>query len=131
MQCIMKKKRPLSPHLGIYKPQISSAVSILHRIASFIVLLGLLELISCFITALYMPELYQNWALPFYSSIYGKVLIIFWSYAFSFYLCTETRYMFWSFGIGFEIKQFTRSGYLAIIISIVIWALFWAMVHMY
>lgn len=127
----MKKKRPLSPHLGIYKPQISSVLSILHRMASFIVLLGLLELVPCFIASLYIPELYQNWALPFYTSIYGKVLIILWSYVFSFYLCTEIRYIFWSFGVGFSIKQITQSGYLAIILSVVIWLLFWAMVHVY
>lgn len=120
-----QQNRPLSPHLGIYKPQISSVLSILHRIASFISLLGLMELVFTCVYIINNPHEDAKWIIDFYSAWYGKALLMAWTYAFAFYLCTEIRYMLWSFGMGFEIKQFTTSGYVAVAASVSIWVIFW------
>lgn len=120
-----KKQRPLSPHLGIYRPQISSVLSIFHRVASVISLIGLLFGVFWLCYIVYAPYQDQQGLWQLFSTVPIKLLVILWTYPFVYYICTEVRYLFWGFGKGFEIKTFELSGYAAVFISLLIWGVFW------
>ena len=122
---MMQNLKPLSPHLTIYKIQITSALSILHRITGVFLFFGLLAILWITISFVYS---YSNVLDPmylFYTSNYGKALLILWSYCLFFHFCTGIRYMIWGLGKGFDIKYVNISGWLVIISSIILTTISW------
>lgn len=120
------KTRPISPHLGIYKIQISSLLSIGHRLSG----IGLFFMFAA------MSWWFVMWVFckfnPSYLDILDngvvKLLLIITSYAFFYHLCTGIRHLFWDSGIGFSIKAMNYSGIGAVIISIILTIIFWVLV---
>ncbi len=119
------KERPLSPHLRIYKPQISSVLSIFHRASGIALFFGLIALVWWIIYLPYMedPENCVVWR--FFSMPLGKAFLIFWSYSLFFHFCTGIRHLFWDFGKGFSIKALHISGWSAVVISIILTTVSW------
>ena len=109
------KIRPTSPHLTIYKPQITSVLSILHRITGVAFLLGLL--IFCWFVILQSYNVIEiKRAIAYISdNIFCKILVLLWLYCSLYHLFNGVRYLLWSFGIGFDLKNVTVSGTIAII----------------
>ncbi|MFV9875256.1 MAG: succinate dehydrogenase, cytochrome b556 subunit [Rickettsiales endosymbiont of Dermacentor nuttalli] len=123
-------KCPLSPHLGIYKIQITSALSIMHRISGVVLFIGALLMTWWIILGVYSafnPDLVK-WT--FFSTIYGKVFLFGWSLALFFHLFNGIRHLFWDAGFGFQKKQFNCSGIIVIIASILSTVLSWSVVIM-
>ena len=56
----MTNKRPLSPHLQIYQPQLTSLMSILHRLSGVFLSLGSVVLAYWLIAAASGAESYQQ-----------------------------------------------------------------------
>lgn len=101
--------RPLSPHLQVYRPQITSVLSILHRITGVALTVGTLLLTWWLVAAAYGPEQFAN-AQAFLGSVIGQLLL--WAFTFSlfYHLCNGIRHLLWDFGWGFEISQVRMSG---------------------
>lgn len=101
--------RPLSPHLQVYRPQITSVLSILHRITGVALTVGTLLLTWWLVAAAYGPEQFAN-AQAFLGSVIGQLLL--WAFTFSlfYHLCNGIRHLLWDFGWGFEIAQVRMSG---------------------
>ena len=119
-----ENQNPLSPHLQVYKWQISSLLSISHRIVG--VLNILLISIFCFwILSLLLGESAYQFSQKFFSSFFGKFFIISSCWTFSFHILNEIRHLFWDLGYGFELKTAKISGVLVFIGSFVLAIIFY------
>ena len=117
-------ERPLSPHLQIYKPQLTSVLSITHRGTGVFLTLGALFL-SCWLLAIANgPEAYS--ALQVYiTAWYGQIILFAWAFSLYYHLCNGIRHLFWDIGLGLEIRTTYMSGYAVIVLSIVFTAATW------
>jgi succinate dehydrogenase / fumarate reductase cytochrome b subunit len=117
-------QRPLSPHLQVYRPQITSTLSILHRLTGIALAAGTL-LLTYWLAALATgPEAFAD-AQNLVGSIVGRLLLFGWSFALFYHLCNGIRHLVWDAGYGFEIATATRSGWAVVIASAVLTAIAW------
>jgi succinate dehydrogenase / fumarate reductase cytochrome b subunit len=116
--------RPLSPHLQIYRPQITSVLSILHRICGVVLALGILPLVYWLSGLAGGPESYAR-AYGALSSVFGQILLFGWTLAFSYHFCNGVRHLFWDTGRGFELRQVYASGWAVLVGAVVLTALIW------
>ena len=117
-------KNPLSPHLQIYKWQISSLLSITHRIVGVINIFAI-SLICFWVLSLILGESNYENIKEFLNSYYGKFLIISLCWTFSFHILNEIRHITWDLGYGFDLKVAKVTGYLVLIGSFILTILFY------
>jgi len=115
----MENKKPLSPHIQIYSWNISSLISISHRITGVINILAL-TLICLWIALLLLGESNYEYIKFFLQSFFGKFLIICLTWSFIFQILSEVRHLFWDFGYGFEIITSKISGLFVIFGSFIL-----------
>ena len=115
----MYEKNPLSPHLQIYGWQISSLLSITHRIIGVVNAI-VITLICLWTISLLFGE--QNYEVIkfFFQSFFGKFIIISLSWSFSFHILNEIRHLIWDLGYGFDLKTSKVTGVLTIVGSLVL-----------
>jgi len=106
------KNNPLSPHLQIYKWQISSLLSIAHRIIGVINILAI-TLICVWALSLLLGESSYEITKSFLNSFFGKFFLISLSWTFSFHILNEIRHLAWDMGYGFDLKVTKITGVLA------------------
>ena len=94
---------PLSPHLQIYKWQISSLLSIAHRIIGVINIFAI-TLICLWSASLALGEANYEVINFFLRSFFGKFFIVSLCWTFSFHILNEIRHLTWDFGYGFDPK---------------------------
>lgn len=109
-----RSERPLSPHLQIYRPQLTSALSIFHRISGVFLALGTLLLTAWLVAAASGPDAFAA-VQGFIGSILGYLLLLGWSAALFYHLANGIRHLFWDAGYGFELVNAYRSGYAVLI----------------
>ena len=117
-------QKPLSPHLQIYRWQISSLLSITHRISGVINLLALI-LIFFWLMLLGFSESNYELFLLIINSFFGKFILIGFTWSMSFHLLSGVRHLVWDLGYGFEIKTANISGAIVIISSLILTIIFW------
>jgi len=117
-------KNPLSPHLQIYRWNISSLISITQRISSVINLLAII-LIFFWLLVLSFGESNYELFLLISNSFIGKFILIGFTWSMSFHLLSGIRHLIWDLGYGFEIKTANISGTIVIIFSLVLTIIFW------
>jgi len=115
---------PLSPHLQIYKWQISSLLSITHRIVGVINILAI-TLICIWTLSLLVGENSYEITHLFLKSLFGKFVIVFLCWTFSFHILNEIRHLIWDMGYGFDLKVTKITGVLAFIGSFILTILFY------
>lgn len=115
----MENKKPLSPHIQIYSWNISSLISISHRITGVINILAL-TLICLWIALLLLGESNYEYIKLFLQSFFGKFLILCLTWSFIFQILSEIRHLFWDFGYGFEIITSKISGLFVIFGSFIL-----------
>jgi succinate dehydrogenase / fumarate reductase cytochrome b subunit len=113
------KNNPLSPHLQIYKWQISSLLSIAHRIVGVINIFAI-TLICIWISSLFFGEASYEITEKFLNSFLGKFILISLCWTFSFHILNEARHLAWDAGYGFDLKVAKITGALAFIGSFVL-----------
>ena len=118
------KNNPLSPHLQIYKWQISSLLSITHRIVGVINILAITMICFLILSLFLGAESYQI-INNFLKSFFGKFLIIGLCWTFSFHILNELRHLFWDLGYGFDLKISKITGVLTLVGSFVLTVLFY------
>ncbi|MBH44316.1 MAG: succinate dehydrogenase, cytochrome b556 subunit [Gammaproteobacteria bacterium] len=110
-------KRPLSPHLQIYKPQLTSVLSISHRITG--VLLSLFSaMIPITLFFIYLGESYFLELKIFFNHIFIKFILVSFIFVLFYHFANGIRHLFWDMGIGLSLRQSYYSGYLVILFSI-------------
>ena len=120
----MDNNNPLSPHIQIYRWHISSLVSISHRITG-IINISAITVICFWIFSLLLGESSYDLTKLFLQSIFGKFIIIFLTWSFSFQILSEIRHLIMDLGYGFELKTSKITGLLVIFGSIFLTILFY------
>ena len=115
----MNKENPLSPHIQIYSWNISSLISISHRVVG-VVNIVILTLVCLWITLLLLGEANYEYIKFFLQSFFGKFLIVGIIWSFTFQILSEIRHLFWDFGYGFELKTSKISGLTVIFGSVIL-----------
>lgn len=118
-------RRPLSPHLQIYKPQLTSVLSISHRASGVALAVGTLLLAWWLIAAAAGPEAFAV-VQGFLGSWLGYLILFGFSYALMYHLCNGIRHLFWDAGWGFELETVYRSGWATVIASVALTVIAWA-----
>ena len=117
-------KNPLSPHLQIYRWQISSLISITHRITGMLNFLGLI-FISAWISSAGIGENIFEYFSVFLKSFIGRFILIGFTWSMSYHLLSGIRHLFWDLGYGYEIKTANFSGILVILSSLILTIVLW------
>ena len=121
---MQNNNNPLSPHLNIYKWQISSLLSSTHRIVGVINILAI-TLICIWTLSLLAGEDSYEITKIFLRSFFGKFIIVFLCWTFSFHILNEIRHLVWDMGYGFDLKITKITGVLAFIGSFILTILFY------
>lgn len=117
-------KRPLSPHLQVYRPQLTSILSITHRLSGVALSLGTLLLVYWLAAAAAGPEAFES-AQSFVGSFLGRLLLFGWTIGLFFHLCNGIRHLFWDVGLGFELDDVYRSGWTVVVATAVLSLVTW------
>ena len=123
-----KTQRPLSPHLQIYRPQLTSVLSITHRATGIALVVGTLVLVYWLLAAASGAEAYGS-AQQLLGSWLGRIVLLGFSFALFFHLCNGIRHLFWDVGLGFELKTAYASGNAVVIVSIAMTVLAWVLAY--
>jgi succinate dehydrogenase / fumarate reductase cytochrome b subunit len=120
----MAKPRPLSPHLQVYRPQLTSVMSIMHRTSGVVLATGSL------LVALWLVALAAGAAV--FNSVAGAMqhplalLVVFgYSLALVYHGLNGIRHLMWDLRIGLEIKQVYQSGYFVLGLTVLVTAALW------
>ena len=123
------RARPLSPHLSIYRPTMTMAMSIMHRITGGALYFGVL-LLAWFLLAASMDAAAFGVASGFLNSIIGRLILFGFTWALAFHFLNGIRHLAWDLGYGFEKRTATQTGSLVYVLSVVlavaIFAFAWA-----
>jgi succinate dehydrogenase / fumarate reductase cytochrome b subunit len=121
--------RPLSPHLQIYKPQLTSMLSIAHRLTGMLLSAG----VVVFTIWLYLVT--TNAAIAdqlsaFFGHGIGQVILFGWLFTFNYHLCNGIRHLFWDAGKGYDIPTLYKSGFVVVVLAVLLTAgqLYWGYV---
>lgn len=118
----------MSPHLTIYKPQISSVLSILHRISGVTNFLGMVAFLWWIVFLTFSAEYSTTTSIiGFCSCTLGRVVLVAWTFGLFLHVCTGIRHLFWDAGYGFEKCTMAITGWLSIGFALIITALVWAL----
>ena len=109
----MEDKKPLSPHIQIYRWHISSLVSISHRITGIINIIAITFI--CFWSGwLILGEANYTLINFFLNSFFGKFFVLGIVWSFSFQVLSEIRHLIMDMGYGFELQTTRITGLLVI-----------------
>ena len=115
----MDNNNPLSPHIQIYSWNISSLISISHRITGVLNILAL-TLICFWIASMLLGSTSYEFIYNIFNSFFGKFLVIGITWSFCFQILSEIRHLFWDIGYGFELTTSKISGLIVIFGSFII-----------
>ena len=111
-----RQERPLSPHLQVYRPQITSVLSILHRITGVALAVGSPLFIWWLYAAMSGAEDFATLS-AFTGSALGLLMLIGWSFALFYHLLNGIRHLAWDLGIGLELETAAITGWSVVILS--------------
>lgn len=117
-------QRPLSPHLQIYRWQLTSVLSILHRMTGIALSVGTLLLAWWLIAAATGPAAFDT-AQGFIGSWLGRLLLLGWSWALFYHLANGIRHLAWDAGFGFELRTVYATGWAVVVLSILLTLIAW------
>ena len=116
---MQNKNIPLSPHLQIYEWNITSLLSITHRIVGVINFI-IIFVLCIFIISLNIENLSETIFSAVFESSFSKFIVISICWSFSFQVLNEIRHLFWDIGFGYDLKISKISGYLVVIGSFIL-----------
>lgn len=122
--------RPLSPFMigPYYRPQLTSMLSILHRITGVGLSVGAVLLVGWLVAIAGGPWTYASFA-SHLGAWYGQLLLLGWTWSLLYHLCNGIRHLFWDLGHGYSIPVAYRSGYAAVAASVLLTAAVWGIAY--
>lgn len=126
----MTRPRPLSPHLQIYRPQMTTITSILHRITGIALSIGTLMVAWWLVAAMVGEEAY-NTAMNFARSPLGLFMLFGWTVALYYHLLNGIRHLLWDRVMFLNIKSAYTSGYFIFFLTLVLSVSTWYCAYMY
>ncbi len=119
--------RPLSPHVSIYRKQITSVLSILHRITGVALSLGGLLFLYWIVAAAYGPQAFGT-AQSVIGSPVGRLVLIGFTFSLFYHLLNGIRHLSWDVGLGFELATLRVTGWSVVALAVVLTGLTWLVV---
>jgi len=120
--------RPLSPHLQVYKPQLTAILSILHRATGVSLVVGSLLLVCWLVALAEGPESYATVQGLLGSGI-GRTLLLAWVFTLFYHLCNGMRHLFWDMGLGFDMDTVYASGRFVVVAAITLTLITFALAY--
>ena len=120
----MLKPRPLSPHLQVYRPQLTSVMSIMHRASGAVLATGSL-LVALWLAALAAGAAVFNPVADGMQHPLGQLVMFGYSLALVYHGLNGIRHLMWDLRVGLEIKQVYQSGYLVLGLTGLVTAALW------
>lgn len=117
-------KRPLSPHLTIYKPIPTMVVSILHRMTGAALYFGTL-LLAWWLIAAASGEIWFNAVNGFMGSFIGRLILFGFTWALVQHMLGGIKHLFWDVGLGFDKDFATKIALLTLLASAIITVAIW------
>jgi succinate dehydrogenase / fumarate reductase cytochrome b subunit len=111
---MISDSRPLSPHLQVYRPQLTSVLSIFHRFTGIALSVGTILLVWWLVAAAAGPGPFSG-AQHFIGSWFGLLLLFGWSVALFYHLCNGLRHLWWDTGNGLDLQSVYASGWAVLI----------------
>lgn len=116
--------RPLSPDLQIYRPQLTSVLSISHRVTGIVMSVCSVLLVAWLIAAASGPQTYSG-VLELMRSWIGLLLLLGAAFSLFFHLCNGIRHLVWDAGHGFLLRTIYVSGWTVLAVSVVLTIAAW------
>lgn len=120
-------QRPLSPFMigPYYKPQMTSMLSITHRLTGLALTFGALLLVAFLVCLASGPECTAA-VLPHLTAWYGLALLAAFTWALLYHFCNGIRHLMWDVGKGLDMPTAEKTGYAVIAGSLALTAAVWA-----
>lgn len=119
-----KRTRPLSPNIQIYRPQLTSVLSIANRITGVVLSIYAVALVAWLIAAATGPQAYST-VQVFIRSWAGQILLFGCTFSFFVHLCGGIRHLVWDAGYGFELRTIYASGWTVVVTSAALTVVTW------
>ena len=119
------RPRPLSPNIQIYRPQLTSVLSIANRITGVILSVGAVGLVIWLSAAAAGPEPYAM-VQRLIGSWIGRIVMLGFTFAFFLHLCGGIRHLVWDTVHGFELRSIYISGWSVVAASVLLTVAAWA-----
>ncbi|MGC1503466.1 MAG: succinate dehydrogenase, cytochrome b556 subunit [Sulfitobacter sp.] len=119
MADVNRGNRPLSPHLTIYRPQLTSMTSILTRITGNAMLVAALMIVWWFLAAASSPD-YFAIANGFVTSWFGDLIMFFSLLGLWYHTLAGVRHLIWDTGRGMDIPTAEKLGWACVVGSVVL-----------
>lgn len=123
-------ERPLSPHLQIYRWQITMASSILHRATGVALGVGTLVLTWWLVAAAAGPD-YYAWVHGLLGSWLGRLILLGFTWALFYHLCNGIRHLVWDAGYGYDVQTASKSAWAAILVATALTVAAWILAYMW
>jgi succinate dehydrogenase / fumarate reductase cytochrome b subunit len=118
------KNRPLSPHIQIYRPQMTTVLSIVHRLTGVGLVAGCLIMTWWLFAAISGQTAFEQ-TQAFRDSPIGTLIFAGWLWAFVYHFLNGIRHLKWDTGRGINMKSAYRSGWVVVIGSVLLTILIW------
>ncbi|NNF24566.1 MAG: succinate dehydrogenase, cytochrome b556 subunit [Rhodobacteraceae bacterium] len=109
MADVNRGNRPLSPHLEIYKPQLTSMTSIFTRITGNALLVAALMIVWWFLAAATSAEYFAT-VDGFVTSWFGDLVMTLSLWALWYHTLAGIRHLIWDTGRGLEVETAEMMG---------------------
>lgn len=112
-------ERPLSPHLGIYRWQVTMLASITHRATGLALMVGAVALAWWLVSVSNGPEGYESF-MSIANTPIGWLVLFGFTWSLAFHMLNGIRHLAWDLGYGFNKVTATQTGSLVYVLSVVI-----------
>ena len=120
----MTRQRPLSPHLQVYRPQLTSMMSITHRATGVALTTGTLVLAAWLVAVAIGGETYKMVAMAVVHPL-GQFVLFGYSAALIYHALNGIRHLTWDLGFGLTIPEVYRSGHIVLFLTFLLTACLW------
>lgn len=124
----MARTRPLSPHLQVYRPQMTSVMSILHRAAGVVLTTGTLIMAAWLVSMALGKEAYDVVVMVIGHPL-GQFVLFGYSVALIYHALNGVRHLGWDLGFGLTIPQVYKNGqivlFLTVVLTMGLWSAVW------
>ncbi len=126
---LSKRSLPVSPNIQLYRPQLTSVLSIANRITGVIASIAAIGLVAWLVAGAVGPEAYAAVQGAIYSWI-GQIVLFVFTFAFFLHLCGGIRHLIWDTVHAFELRQIYIGGWLAVAASVVLTIITWVVAYL-
>jgi succinate dehydrogenase / fumarate reductase, cytochrome b subunit len=120
----LPSNRPQAPNIQIYRPQLTSVLSIANRISGAFLSVAAIGLVAWLVAAAAGPHAYAAVQGVLVSAI-GQIVLFAATFAFFLHFCGGIRHLIWDAGCGFELSAIYVSGWAVVGLSVVLTVASW------